>query len=677
MPPINLCRLIPYPLLYFFRRLPGLLSTSRPIPTEILAIIFAQLTDKDLYPCLFVSRHWHEAAEAQLYSEATLLLSLFVKRLDQPFFTALKARKHFLRKVVCRLYTQNDSFFLVNLLDILFDYRPPTGDIIDSDALVALRSLSLSASTAAERGFPGPNRPPLRHFTFTGEGVEEVLLDLVLFNLAPETLTTLCLYLQPSRRTEAYTFNVERILETYPNLKELGLRGDECQYTAKEQVNKDREPGFHQTGSVPHQQHRLESFTFGPMLMGQTGSTAFTIFQQLGNLKRIKVWSIVGYRECVVNCRPWGFGRALKEFCPKLESITIDGPALFWLFDLPILPYDKIPHITCLVHQNVPEDRLRERLRDHERKELLGGKTAVPFFPHLKKLILGYDHIVAAQDLLALGAQCQFLTHLEIHPSKSNTEAWEVYDRDDEYAISTTSSPILSEASSATRVMIENRRLQKRRPFNDRDLVLFLQVCSSLRYLDLRGCSVTFESLIDGYITAPSSGSAMTTPGTEAIIPYIRPWACADRIETLMIALDVPPKLPKDHHAVIWKHLGRLRRLQSLTLIPTKKQRYILVPSLDYGVEGLFQEGGLGETLGTLRFQTNWRLACEGREIVLCLAQWCPQLRNLGLEWGYSFDDCPEQTRADSFLKDEKVEQCSIRRIDIYHGRSDDDSISF
>ncbi|KAG0277930.1 hypothetical protein BGZ96_002648 [Linnemannia gamsii] len=411
--------------------------------------------------------------------------------------------------------------------------------------------------------------------------------------------------------------------------------------------------------------------------MSQKGSAAFTIFQQLGNLKRIKVWSSVGYRDCVVNCRPWGFGRALKEFCPKLESIDIDGPNLFWLFDLPILPYHKIPHIASLIHQNVPEDRLRQLLQDHEREELLGGKTGVPFFPHLKKLILGHNHLVAAQDLLSLGAQCQFLTHLEIHPSTSNTEAWEVYDKNDEHATSTTISPLLSDASSTTSVMFESRRLRKRRPFNDQDLVLFLQVCSSLRYLDLTGCSITVESLVDGYIASPSSVSATTASGTKARIPSIRPWACADRLETLKITLDVPLELPREYHAVVWKHLGSLRRLRSLTLMPTKKQRYILVPSWDYGMGGLFQGGGLSQTLETLRFQTNWYLACQGCEMVLALAVWCPQLRNLGLEWGYSFDGWPELQRADSFLKDERVKQCSIRRFDIYHGRDDDDSMSF
>ncbi|KAF9118954.1 hypothetical protein BG015_006464, partial [Linnemannia schmuckeri] len=138
------------------------------------------------------------------------------------------------------------------------------------------------------------------------------------------------------------------------------------------------------------------------------------------------------YSHCAERTRPWAFGRALKQFCPKLESINVSGSVVLWLFDLPILPSDQIPHLTGLASEALPsnssdmsvnmtqkaqkeaEDRLKQRLQEQEVGELLEGRTAEPFFPQLKTLILGADHSLSMQDLISLRVQARFLTNVEI-----------------------------------------------------------------------------------------------------------------------------------------------------------------------------------------------------------------------------------------------------------------------
>ncbi|KAF9138954.1 hypothetical protein BG015_002203 [Linnemannia schmuckeri] len=746
------------------------MSAPRQIPPEIFTLIFDNLSHEDLYQCLFVSRLWHDQAQAHVCSDVTLDTTK-TQQHNRSLVSALKVRKHLLRKVTWRSRRHDRSDALEDdLLDIILDYGPviaPVAAIAITDAATDTvtpaadssdsqsnnntdkrgrdhpsRSLSRSFSRLASAFWsrptktpaaaatiattattttiattiadataaaevdptsdvstttwpigPGPNRPVLQHFTFTEDYLTGTLLEMILFNLMPTTLTTLEIYIKHAEPEQSYEVDMEKILETYPYLKDLCLDGLVFRYTPMRRLMNSTVSSASVSASVSVkmgytkelevvvvQQHRLETFTFGPNLLSREGSDAFLFLRRLGNLKKIRIRSTTIYAECAPKSRPWDFGRALKEYCPKLESIDIDGPVVFWLFDFPILPYDQLPHITSMVQENpaylseVPaelaqllkEKRLKLQLLDQEQKELLESKTAAPFFPMLKKLVLDGDHSLSVQDLFSLGVQARFLTHLEIlRPPTRHTEPWEVYNKDDKNVDSAPTTALLSAAGPGAIRMIELQRLQLRRPFHSADVMLFLQLCSSLKFLSLTGCSVTFESLVEGY-TAASSSFDSTSTGGGVGAPYIRSWACEDTLETLKIGLDVPCDLPKEHHAALWRYLSRFKKLRHLSLVPTLKPRWVLIPTIDYGIEGLFYEGGMSETLEKLEMVTTWWDAAVGKEMVLWLAKSCPRLKDLELEYHFLFSDFTTMdVRHRAFLEDEEVKRCSIQNIGV------------
>jgi hypothetical protein len=408
-------------------------------------------------------------------------------------------------------------------------------------------------------------------------------------------------------------------------------------------------------------QYRLESFTFYPSLMGRNGRDASLFFKRLGNLKRIvvlpRIWSY-GVNEL---CRPWDLGRALKEFCPKLESIEAEGALTLWLFDLPILPHDKLAHLTALVEGHslqdvegmsdaqVQENRLRQRLQDQEVGELLEGKGADPFFPQLKRLILGQKYYLSAQDLISLGVQAQFLTDLEIQISPDHYEYWQMYDPD------TTTSDLPSAVTNQSQI-VDMRRLGTRRRFTSRDLMLFLQLCSSLVRFSMTNQSISFEDLLDD-----NNDKAV-----------IRPWACEGTLGSLTIGFDLPTNQPEDHR-LVWNHLGRFKKLRSLTFLHTlpssKKGRSGLIPSSGYGVGGLLAEGGGGmsEKLEEIGCLSSWWKVNDRRQMVLWFAESFPRLRVLGLEFHQGYVKGAKQARYTGFLKDKEVKSCSISRIFFKH----------
>ncbi|KAF9122027.1 hypothetical protein BG015_005665, partial [Linnemannia schmuckeri] len=625
------------------------MSAPRLIPAEVIALIFTTLAPKDLYRCMLVSRLWHEVAEARLYSNVTLNSSFQSHDL---LVQAVKTRKCLLRRV--EWISNNDHRVLTaDLLDILFDYRPD--EPIDPFRF-SNDNETKTTSPLAQLVFPhGPDCPALMHFSFSGGNERWQFLDSVLYSLT--TLTTLNLAFPDDGGAieRLYLVDMERILTTFPRLKELSIVGWRHFYPRKAAValeGRDETTG-------PRVQHCLESFTFDAALGCSQEPPQFGFFRRLGNLKKVTIMSEYFDYENSCSRRPWALGRTLRQYCPKLESIDVKGSVEFWLFDLPILPSDQIRHITALVEETLStnqsdfsvdleqemtgedEARLIKQLQEQEVGELLKGRTAEPFFPQLKTLLLGKDHWLSAQDLLSLGVQAQFLTRLEVRfPVVQSSRPWDVYERRaPAAAMRATHSSI-----PTIDTLVENRRLQKRRPFTTRDLKLFLQLCSSLRFLSLTGCSFSFEDLIDTSTTA--------TTGT----PVIQRWACEETLETLDVIFNIPATNPEAHR-LVWKHLGRFSRLRSLTL-----SQSVLIPSFQYGVDGLL-EGQMGKSLEEIRQLPEWWKEQDRRQLMLWFARNFARLRILGMK---HIDDVVDGQRRDTlseFLDDEEVKQCSIRHV--------------
>lgn len=109
--PLFTFTLTPLQLFTITRTLP------RSIPIEILIFIFCNLGLQDLYLCLFVSRRWHDPAEAQLYSDVTL------QKTYKPLITTLKTRRHLLSSIRWR-FARGCELLESDLLAIHFDKRP-------------------------------------------------------------------------------------------------------------------------------------------------------------------------------------------------------------------------------------------------------------------------------------------------------------------------------------------------------------------------------------------------------------------------------------------------------------------------------------------------------------------------------------------------------------------------
>ncbi|KAF9123837.1 hypothetical protein BGW39_008639 [Mortierella sp. 14UC] len=663
------------------------------LPPETLHLIFSHLSPKDLYPCLFVSRSWSGVAEAHLYSDITLNM----RKLNTiKFALALKTRKHLLR----RFELQPDQQFPIPellLLDIFLDYRQeehvndgdgkslPIPGYSNNHRFATVTGLEVD-DTQTRPAFPesaiGPNRPSLTHFSVVGHHDSGWILDSILYTL--KTLTNLKIHFYFSGTFKMYTVDMDRILETLPHLRHLSIDGHRHRYKVATEL-KDDSPSSSSSGITTTsamdtlagswKQHGLESFTFEPTrLMSLKGPDAFTFFRRLGNMRRIQVNAAIPYLNGRQNGRPWALGQALRRYCPNLEVIETNGPVPLWFFDLAIVPHDRIQHITTMAEESMPLhwlDQLGElapgmnqilrlaRLQEQEAAELLACKFAEPYFPQLKTLILKGDHCLSVQDLLSLAVQAPFLKRFEIQQwPVANEFISEMYDKDAAAAATTAAGSNIHSTTAESNALVESRRLRKREIFGEGDLAAFLQSCASLCQFSVAGHNIPFISILQEEFIIPTlapGGTGMAATETIAgKARCIRPWACEESLETLRFGFEVSAEHPDDH-GLVWKHLGRFRKLRYLHL-----DLSTLLPLPEYGVENLL-EGGISETLEEIRSLPGWWKAKDRRELVLWFARSFPKLRVLGLAYNKWHVDRGEIYCA--FLDDGEVKRCSIPRV--------------
>ncbi|KAK3844566.1 MAG: hypothetical protein J3R72DRAFT_438308 [Linnemannia gamsii] len=659
------------------------------LPPEILHLIFSYLFPQDLYQCLFVCHSWSGVAEAHLYRNITLRAQNINSHNK---LASVLTRKHLLR----RIELQPCSEFAIPepvLLDLFLDYRREEDD--DKSLPYPGYSCRLryptfedlsTDDTQIRPAFPeksiGTNRPALTHFSIIGFHWSGWMLDTILFTLT--TLTSLKIHFYFSGSLKWYTVDLDRILETLPHLKHLSISGHKHRYTSAAEFKDGSlsSPSETSTTSTTHalvgptKHHCLESFTFEPTkLMSRKGPGAFSFFRRLGNLKRIQVDAAIPYLKCRQEGRPWEFGQALRQHCPKLETIGIDGPVPLWLFGLTIIPSNKIHHIKALAEKSAPAHLLAflgvlgtgmnylyrlKQLKEQEAAELLAGKFAEPYFPQLKTLVLKGEHCLSVQDLFSLGAQARYLTRLEIHQwPVDNGFILDMYDKGAAAAVNTAESTIQS-SSEESYDLIEDRRLRKRQIFGESDLTRFLHNCASLCHFSVTGHNIPFASLVVGHYVHTAAADPSSDRGTEAkeskqkLMRCVQPWACEERLETLRFGFEVSAD---NQHKLIWKHLGRFRKLRYLHL-----DLSTLLPLPRYGVESLL-EGGMSETLEEIRSMPGWWKAKDRRELVLWFARSFPKLRVLGLAYHKWYVDGKRGEKYCAFLEDEEVKQCSIRQV--------------
>ncbi|KAF9312124.1 hypothetical protein BGZ91_006609, partial [Linnemannia elongata] len=224
--------------------------------------------------------------------------------------------------------------------------------------------------------------------------------------------------------------------------------------------------------------------------------------------------------------RPGELGRVLEKYCPKLERIETDGAVPVWFFRLPPLsPAIRIAmrkleqeQAEQLAQLRAEESRLRGRmwstsvalraadvllqkqLEQQEREELVfqahAGRIGQSYFRNLKRLEMPAQRL-SAQDLVCLGVQAQFLTHVTLQRQlHTSSQVWNLYETDPEVVGQGEDAKIT--ASSAT---VDNpeklARMRRRSPIQSRDVLFFLEVCASLQHFSAALIAVYFDEMLE------------------------------------------------------------------------------------------------------------------------------------------------------------------------------------
>ncbi|KAK3834700.1 MAG: hypothetical protein JOS17DRAFT_737483 [Linnemannia elongata] len=595
-----------------------------PLPPEILSPIFSHLPLASLPSCALVSRLWYHESKPHLFSAETLHLKVLhsqtppggtkpeqgIARLCSPeYIAAIKDNKRYLRSVACNL-TKWNELPIAEVLEILFDCPreslpfsvdetdsgdtwidldraaavaaafPTTATMADDNGAAATTTTTTPSSSKVVPGIPlGPNRPALREFMYNGEIRSTWLFETIIYNLP--TLTTLDIQLgvYDVDRPQSACLDIDMILDALPRLKSLVIAGYEYYYA-------DNTPSSTSTtamtGTTTMQFHPLESLKFTPLLMTRSVANTLATFRRLGNLKSIFISDIYPYYSPVTQPAKLGeFSQILQRCCPKIERVESDGPVALWLCRLP--PTSPSCEKIRLLSDSGTGSGAGARESDEdfdvifaykEREEILTNHQEITlFFPQLKTLISRGYQTLGAQDLLALAvSRSQFLTHIEIGPGYYWNGAFELLQDTRSYLPSSPSVEGIDQITvypPGPMASSEKRWMRRRRMCSSLDYQLVLETCSALQVVSFP-CGIPFHHMVDD----PSDANGMRPRMT-------RKWACEETIETLNIGFVLSTAL-KDDHRLIWRHLGRLRKLRCLTLTHSN-----LIPSLDFGISEL------------------------------------------------------------------------------------------
>ncbi|OAQ32750.1 hypothetical protein K457DRAFT_15823 [Linnemannia elongata AG-77] len=631
-----------------------------PLPGEVLSVVLSHLSTKDLFQCIQVSALWYHEALPHLYRTVTIN-----KRDGIPPFPlhlpAILSNRHLIHHVdwfIFRDFTRGGfpngplpvQVFETDLLEVLLDYKLPESlplsewiDKTDQGGKDDLRKSALPLR-------PGPNRPlRLKSLTLLGYFQRINLLENTLEHLSM-SLTFLRLMVQG-----AYMANLEWLLETLPLLKHLSLEGDLIQFlppSPRPSSYSDTNTITNSTVESDQSHYPLETLTFMSALMTRPGPTSFDIFKRLPNLKNIRIIETQSWYRHPDGVRPGEFGRVLEKYCPKLERIETDGAVPVWFFRLPPLSpairttMRKLEqeHAEQLAQLRAEEFQLRggmwstsvapraanvllqKQLEQQEREDLvfqaLAGRIKQSYFRNLKRLEMR-DHTLSAQDLVCLGIQAQFLTHVTLQRQLyTSSQVWNLYETDPEVVGQGEDAKIT--ASSATVNNPEKlARMRRRSPIQSRDVLFFLEVCASLQHFSAGPIAVYFDEMLehedndsDSEDHESQEGFVRSADGDGRDRRRIQRWACEGSLESLEIGFVLETTNPNDHR-LVWAHLGRFRKLRSLTLGGSN-----LIPSLKHGIGALvpLSVGGRGvnETMEKiLSFGSMWTSVVGGGGAVL------------------------------------------------------------
>ncbi|KAK3834698.1 MAG: hypothetical protein JOS17DRAFT_737481, partial [Linnemannia elongata] len=600
----------------------------------VLSVVLSNLSTKDLFQCIQVSTVWYHEALPRLYRTVT------VNKLGgiPPFpvhLPAILSNRHLIHHVQWFIFRDFTCGPLprqateTDLLEVLLDYKLPESlprsEWIDKTHQESRDDLRKSALPLR----PGRNRPlRLESLAVLGDFRRISLLENTLEHLST-TLTCLRLVAQGS-----YMTNLEWLLETLPLLKHLSLEGYSLQYVPpppRSPPYSDTNTTTNTTVEAEQSPYPLETLTFASILLTYPEPTTFDIFKRLPNLKNIRIMDTQRWFPQPGEPRPGEFGRVLEKYCPNLECIETTGAVPVWFFRLP--PLSPVLRTAMWKREQEQAEQLTQQ---QEREELVfhthSGRIGRSYFRNLRRLEMRGQGL-STQDLVCLGVQAQFLTHVALQGLPATDRIWNLYETDPE-GVGQGEGARITTTSAVEANPEKLARMRKRSPIRSRDLLFFLEVCVSLQHFSAVSLNVYFDEMLehndDGDCEDHDSQERFirSANGEDGDTRTIRRWACEGTLESLEIGIVVPRTNPKDHRLVL-AHLGRFRKLRSLTL-----GRSSLIPSLEHGIDALVPSSldgrGVNETMEKiLSLGSMWTVG--DRETVLWIVRAFPRLTQIGL----------------------------------------------
>ncbi|KAF9202269.1 hypothetical protein BGZ49_007553 [Haplosporangium sp. Z 27] len=367
---------------------------------------------------------------------------------------------------------------------------------------------------------PGPDRPMVRSFKLSGTLDSIQRFNDILFNLT--SLTTLDLNWWPySLEVKTNDMELDRILESLPNLKYLSMRG--CDFESI----LPQSPALDSNGAM----YKLRRFAFEVDLLSMPRSF-LQFFRRLGNLTTIEVY---GYDQWLEKIDSKAIADILKESCKKVERILTSGLVPLYLYILP--PSVEVTNL--VLRGDTPSGQ--RRIEELQRQQC---EEAEEIFPRLTTFISTLSCILSAEDLRCLSVQAEFLTVVDL--SKPLSDADDPYEEDD---------------PTIDIYLQRNSGAQARHIIRSLDIQLFLENCRHLRHF---GAERRTINLID--MTPPDKSKSLPeachnsfSNGKLQVVREAKPWACEGTLERLEIGFRVFNQNPasSSNDATIKEHVDQ------------------------------------------------------------------------------------------------------------------------
>ncbi|GJJ77738.1 hypothetical protein EMPS_10097 [Entomortierella parvispora] len=585
------------------------------IPAETLDHVFSYLNIHQIYRCLTVSKFWFEITIARLYSFSP---DMVLTRQD--LFDLFYKRRHHIRHAAWNCSPPfNDHFREIESLltpdpSKLRQLRRGQDD--EDDTLTPALTFSTVKTLMFEGKLIDDMMPRFYEFLSKVPSLTRLELQFTEVHVAPAFfnqppplgMAAEAALLTGFETAAQEVIDLWTLLDILPNLEHLNLMG--CRYVPRAEPamavdnhaasssttitgpNAATEPSAATSNgalspkirnstrqNMPRKVYRLKSFHFSQMLFASVDPVL--LLSQLPDLDELGVHSSRYFRHVVAHTfyDPVIFARALRLHCPKITHLVVED----WLPICLVLP--------ATASSTLPATALAQEVLS------VGATTVIPTPPEPPALpvdvtaaqpisVISPDYLHDDLDLVDYNGEdslepiLPLLTTLECPRGIFTAEDFEQC-----YRLQHLVEIDVSDSRDADRVLpfvINRWRDRPQTRIQSHHLQAVLERCSKLKDFRATHRAIRFEDMVlDQEEENDDAEHSRLVLGEGQQELKTRPWACEATLEYLSIGF-ILPSADKYAHRAVWSQLGRLQRIEDLSLVLTN-----LIPSLDHGMTSL------------------------------------------------------------------------------------------